>query len=128
MKKKIPIIVISLVGLIIVILLFFTISPKILSVLQKEDAEYTMVEKTMFIKGTVTEKHATKGFAFVTLNDSIKVWFLHSMNYSYESPYLSSFITIGDLIEKKQDCDTLFINRNSDQYYFVIGEYINQVK
>ncbi len=121
-----PIIIISTI--IIAAFLFFFISPKFLSITQKENMDYSDIDKTMSIAGKVIKVYEDKGFTFVTLADSLKIWLPHSRNYDYDYPYLNGFMLKGDSIEKAPNNDTLKIFRKSKQYYFVLGKFINQSK
>jgi hypothetical protein len=115
-------------AIIIIVFLFFFISSKFLSLTQKENMEYSDIDRTSYFNGKVIKVYEDKGFTFITLLDSLKIWLPHSRNYNYDYPYLNGFVLIGDSIEKKSNNDTLKIFRKSDQYYFILGKFINQSK
>ena len=121
-----PIMIVSTI--IIIVFLFFFISSKFLSLTQKWNMEYLTIDKNLNIRGKVINVYEDKGFTFVMLSDSTKIWLPHSRNYYYEYPYLNGFMLIGDSIEKEPNNDTLKIYRKSKQYYFVLGKFINQSK
>ncbi len=115
-------------GIIIILFLFFFVSIKFLSLTQKEDLDYKKIDENIYVKGKVSNVYEDKGYTFIMLSDSMKIWLPHSRNYYYEYPYLNGFMLTGDSIEKEPNNDTLKIYRKSKQYYFVLGKYINQSK
>jgi len=126
-KKKIgsnPLLIACII--IIGLFLFFFLSTKFLSYTQRENYEYMKINDTMRIKGKVLRVYEDKGFSFITLSDSLKIWFPHSRNFDYKISYLADFILVGDSIEKNPYNDTLIIYRGSNQYFFVLGKFINQ--
>jgi hypothetical protein len=125
-KKKISSIILFVCILIIALFLFFLLSTKFLSITQIENYEYRWVDKYEHIYGKVLKVYQDKGVTFVTLSDSLKICLPYSENKDYKSPYLNYFIEIGDLLEKKPNNDTLIICRESNQYFFVLGKFINQ--
>ncbi len=125
-KKKISSTIIIVCIIIIALFLFFFLSTKFLSITQKENYEYHWVAKNEHIYSKVLRVYQDKGVTFVTLSDSLKICLPYSENYRYKSRYLSFFIEIGDLLEKKPNNDTLIIYRESDQYFFVLGKFINK--
>jgi cell division protein FtsI/penicillin-binding protein 2 len=125
-KKKISSTILIVGILIIALFLFFFLSTKFLSITQKENYEYRWVTKNEHIYGKVLRVYQDKGVTFITLSDSLKICLPYSENYGYKSPYLNFFIEKGDLLEKKPKYDTLIIYRDSNQYFFVLGKFINQ--
>lgn len=121
-----PIIIVS--AIVITVFLFFFISSKFLSITQKENMEYSEIDNNLSIAGKVIKVYEDKGFTFVIIADSLKIWLPHSRNYDYDYPYLNGFMLKGDSIEKEPNNDTLRIFRKSKQYYFVLGKFINQSK
>lgn len=118
-----PIILFSII--LIILALFFKISTKLLLLTQRENFEYSKLDINQQYEGKVLKKYEDKGFAFITLSDSKKVWLPHSRNYEYTNSYLADFIQLGDSIQKKPNNDTLYIYRHCIRYYFLPGKFIN---
>ena len=45
----------------------------------------------------------------------------HSRNYDYDPPALSDFLIKNDRVIKLKCSDTIFVERNSNKYHFLIG-------
>jgi len=127
-RKKILYNRVIIVIIIIALIMFFIISSKFLSITQRENMEYSDIDNNSNIAGKVLKVYEDKGFTFVMTTDSLKIWFPHSRNYDYNYPYLNGFLIIGDSIRKEPNNDTLTVYRKSNQYYFVLGRYVNQTK
>ncbi|WP_019037736.1 hypothetical protein [Psychroflexus tropicus] len=123
MKKKIKISgIIFCMGLIIVLIIYFTIKDS--NEIKNLYNEYKLVDKKYKIEGKIDNLLVNKGVCFVTI-DSKKILFKTSANFMYDDVYLDMVLEIGDHIKKNSNSDTLIITKNNKEYYFKIGEFIN---
>jgi len=95
----------------------------------KEREIYTMVTVSWEIHSKIIKKeHSSyfnnRGVNFTTSKNE-KFFFPVLWNYDYEEPNLIRFVQIGDSINKQKDSDTIYIYRNNQEFYFVIGKVIN---
>jgi len=67
-----------------------------------------------------------QSIARIELEDGTHCTLSNARNYLYKPMDLNYFLTIGDLIEKKANSDTLYIHRGSKEYFFVLGKFINK--
>ena len=67
-----------------------------------------------------------KGGVHITFDNNVKVQFAPSCNYLYKKIFLYDFLRKGDSIIKRKDSDTLYVFRNKQEYYFVLGKFINR--
>ncbi len=93
--------------------------------IKKLHIEYENVSSADKLNGKIQNLYTEKGACFVTL-DSKKVFFKTSRNYNYSPSYLDDFLNIGDLLRKNVDSDTLYVYRNNESFYFVLGKFINK--
>lgn len=109
-------------GLIIVLIIYFTIKDS--NEIKNLYNEYKLVDKKYKIEGKIDNLLVNKGVCFVTI-DSKKILFKTSANFMYDDVYLDMVLEIGDHIKKNSNSDTLIITKNNKEYYFKIGEFIN---
>lgn len=93
---------------------------------EQRDILYPILKNENAISGSVIHYLSEHGHVYVTLSDSIKYLIPNSRNYSYKSPSLYDFIHVGDSLVKPFALDTLFVYRNNQKYYFVIGKFIGE--
>lgn len=86
--------------------------------------EYPTVGNKDSLSGIITDFIVNRGAILITVNNSFKTCINPSRNYKYDPVYLYKFIFKGDSIVKNAYSDTLYIYRNNQNYYFVIGEFI----
>ena len=87
--------------------------------LQDNDVEnYHKIEYNDAIVGVIDSVYSYRGLSMVTLKDSTKIWFAFSENDMYTKYLLCDFLMKNDSLIKRRDCDTLFVFRNGNQYYF----------
>jgi len=91
---------------------------------KKLDEQYPVLENYNTITGIVMHLFSEHGHIYITLTDSIKYLIAHSINYNYSPYFLDDFIIIGDSLVKHAGSDTLFVYRNKEEYYFLIGESV----
>lgn len=126
--KKHLILIVLFVGVPIILCLgylYFISSIAILDFLQRKNKEYTMVEKEDEINGVILSIYSDRGGSFVCLKDSLKIWFEVSENKKYDKYLLYNFLQPNDSLIKNTNNDTLFIFRQNESFFFVLGQ-INQ--
>ncbi len=100
---------------------------KLLDYFYRKNLEFRLVQLEETVAGRVDSIYCSHGAAFVSLNNSSKIWFEVSENKSYDIPLLCEFIQIKDSIYKQTENDTLKIFRGNRSYSFKLGE-INKRK
>jgi|SRR5690554_2500101 len=78
------------------------------------------------LRGVLVKIKAERSSAFGKLKDDRKVFIFDSDNYNYAPYALNKFLEVGDSIVKNQQSDTLYIYRNQDMYYFILGKSIEK--
>ncbi len=78
------------------------------------------------VNGIIFSMKSRKGGTYITFDNSEKVHFYPCRNYLYKKPFMFDFLQIGDQITKREGNDTLFVYRNGQEYYFVLGEIVNR--
>lgn len=83
------------------------------------------------INGKIFGIHEIKGHSWVMMEnkpsnfiilDSSSFVLVNSSNYAYDCPELYNFLQIGDSIVKPKYTDSLFIYRNNQEYFFILGD------
>lgn len=67
-----------------------------------------------------------KGVGYVTFSNNKKYKIYDSRNYNYEPYSLSKFLVEGDIIEKKEESDSVIILRSGKEYVFLLGQVIGE--
>lgn len=80
------------------------------------------------LSGIVYKAKPNRGAVYFDLANANRFSVLASDNFDYSPSSLDRFIETGDSIFKPKNSDTLYIYRNNDKYYFVLGEFINKKK
>ncbi|UBM61167.1 hypothetical protein LA303_06965 [Candidatus Sulfidibacterium hydrothermale] len=122
-KRMVAILVFGVILPVIVLILMFTFESEHINLLNKE---YVHVETQGKIDGVIHSIKSRKGGIYVALSNNIKVQLPPSCNYSYEKSYIDNFLRRGDLLFKPKNSDTLYVFRNGQKYYFVLGKFINK--
>jgi len=96
----------------------------------QEKQEYTTLNIEQEISGTIIMKRRSyypnnRGFIFKTSSGD-KFILPIVINYNYEEPIGWRFIQKKDSILKKKGSDTIFIQRDEEKYYFVLGKTIKK--
>lgn len=78
------------------------------------------------LSGIVQKVRPNRGTIYFDLANSKQFSTVESYNYDYSPFAIDEFIETGDSIFKPKNSDTLYIYRNNDKYYFVLGEFINK--
>ncbi|WP_165044979.1 hypothetical protein [Dysgonomonas sp. ZJ709] len=95
---------------------------------------YPLFDKNTVVNSIVRNKEVEKGFykgtVYLDLKDKTRIRFSGnlSVNYMYRSPCFDTFVQRGDLISKTAGTDTFYVYRNNQEYYFVLGQTINEDK
>jgi hypothetical protein len=129
--KRYWILLVLFIGIPIILLFgyfYIKTSFKLLDNLDRKNKEYSMVKTENEIFGVVDSVYSSHGGAFVTLNDSTKIWFEVTENRIYDKYLLCDFLQPNDFLFKKLDNDTLFVFRNHGSYFFKIGQLNNSGK
>lgn len=88
--------------------------------------KYKNIERFDSLSGTVSSISCRRGASVVSLSKGNNITFPSSRNYDYDVYHLCEFITVGDSIQKRTDCDTLYLFREKQEFYFVLGEIIGE--
>lgn len=87
-------------------------------------------QKNEEIKGYVKSIFRNKGSLTIKLYNSEKIYIYSSRNGLYKKicneGSLYDFLKTNDSIYKPKGSDSLYIFRNNNIYYFVIGKFINE--
>ena len=122
-KRIVSIIVFAVIIPILTLVLMFTLQSKYIASLNRE---YKNIDTHDKIEGAIHSIKTRKGGAYITLDNKIKVHFYPSCNYLYKKIFLDDFLRNGDQLIKRKNSDTLYVYRNNQEYYFVLGKYINK--
>lgn len=122
-KRTVAIIVFWVILPILTLIIMLTFESKYIASLKRE---YTKIETQDEVNGVIHSMKSRKGGVYITLDNSVKVHFYPSRNYLYERYFMDEFLRIGDQITKRKGNDTLFVYRNEQEYYFVLGEIVNR--
>ena len=122
-KHTVAIIVFGVILPIITLVLMLTLQSKYIASLNRE---YSNIETHDEIDGVIHSMKSRKGGVYITLGNDMKVQLPPSCNYLYKKIFLDDFLREGDQIHKQKGNDTLFVYRNGQEYYFVLGEFINK--
>ena len=122
-KRIVAIIVFGIILPIITLALMLTFESKHINSLKREYRDIAIQDT---VNGVIHSIKYRKGGVYITLDNSVKVHFYPSRNYLYKNYFLDEFLHKGDSIIKQSANDTLFIYRNGQEYYFVLGEIINR--
>jgi hypothetical protein len=89
-------------------------------------------DTTMNINGIVSKAELSlnlyyKGSFMIELSNST-CFSLYgaTRNYLYNIPDLMDFINLNDSISKSSESDSIFVYRNNQEYYFILGKIINK--
>lgn len=96
--------------------------------MEKRASNYKVLEKQIGLDVIIKNVYDHRGASGIEVNDSLGYFIKHSRNYDYNEPWLDDFLQVGDHLLKSKNSDTLWIERESSKYYFVIGEFINEKK
>ena len=122
--KKYWLILVLFVGVPIILLFgyfYVKISFKYLDYLDRENFKYTLVKSSNEVVGIIDSVYSSHGGTFVTLKDSLKIWFVASENKMYKKHMLFDFVNNNDSLFKRINNDTLFVYRDKKKYYFILG-------
>ena len=122
-KRTVAIIVFGVIIPIITLILMLTLESKYIASLKRE---YSDIEAQNTVEGIIHSMKSRKGGVYITLGNNMKVRLPPSCNYLYKKIFLDDFLREGDQIHKQKGNDTLFVYRNGQEYYFVLGEFINK--
>ena len=93
---------------------------------KKEWKKYPETYYQTELEGEIRKKKLNRGGIFLELNCGKKFSLPSSYNFNYTSEYIGDFIVIGDYIVKPSDSDSIFICRDSSEYYFVLGKRLKK--
>lgn len=113
-----------LIALIIIIGVFYLILP---FKIQKGIIEnHPRIEYKDEVSGTVKTVKLNRGTIYFELNNMKKFSTTVTRNYDY-SPYdIEKFVLCGDSIYKPHNSDTMYVFRNTNKYFFILGKLINE--
>lgn len=87
---------------------------------------YPFLLENESVSGIVTYVHCCKSVTLLSVNNSVSVTLDKARNYEYEIFELCCFLEVGDSIQRKGNCDTIFIYKQKQEFYFVLGEFIGE--
>lgn len=86
-----------------------------------------VIRKTDVISGIVKNIHfIERGASYIELKNSRKIILGAARNGIYDTNFLGDFLEVEDSLYKNSKSDTLLIYRKNTNYYFRIGEIINE--
>ncbi|GHU71866.1 hypothetical protein FACS189413_14140 [Bacteroidia bacterium] len=117
-KMRLPLIIVMIIWVIGGIIIMNHISNKELS---ERAAKYHLVHIEDSFKGIVTDNEFQKE-TYLTLDDSIHIYFYSMNNPSYKPMEFYKFIWNYDVLEKHANSDTIYLYRANQQYYFIMSD------
>ncbi|WP_136482338.1 hypothetical protein [Cognatitamlana onchidii] len=104
----------------VIFLFIFLIGFGIYTVVKKGEFEYVFLSTTF--NESVVDIFEEKGNTYLLLtNKKNRYRIENSRNYDYKPAFLYDFIKENDRVIKNECSDTLYIERNSKKYHFLIG-------
>ena len=98
----------------------FLIGFGIYTIIKKGDFDYVFLSKNFDEK--VIDIFEEKGNTYLLLTNRNNRYRLeNSRNYNYEAVFLYDFLKENDRVIKNKCSDTIYIERNSKKYHFLIG-------
>ena len=95
---------------------------------KKKMRNHINIKKTKEINGVLIKVSTNRSSAYCVLKDGRKVFIFDSDNLNYEPYALNKFLKKGDSIVKPPYSDTLFIYRDKEKYFFILGKRIGEKK
>jgi predicted RND superfamily exporter protein len=75
------------------------------------------------LTGKIQKFEDYKGQVYILFENENKYWSIdNSYNYDYSSAFLGDFLADSDYVYKNACSDTLFIQRDNVEYFFIIGD------
>jgi hypothetical protein len=91
--------------------------------------EYPMLETSDTVHDTIAAVFDDgRGAARVTAKGGTKFTLPWAKNLAYENYDFTRFVAPGDILQKKQQSDTIYVTRNGDRYFFVAFKTIDPRK
>jgi hypothetical protein len=85
----------------------------------------TEVYLSTVINGKLNNVNQKRNDIFIQVSTSKNRYKIdNSYNYKYSPPNIKDFLKINDKIVKHKCSDTLFVERNDEVFYFIIGDYL----
>lgn len=123
-KRKISVITLTLIVVILIPAVYFTISDSIR--INKFHNEFRKIGRNDFINNKIKEFQTLKGTSFLTFENGERIFIPTSGNYLYENEYLDKNLKIGDSLKKYSGSDTITLVTEGRKLYFVIGQLIKR--
>jgi hypothetical protein len=89
-----------------------------------EQKRYPKIAKEDSIEGIIKKLRPYQSVAKVEMDDERRFMIIGSLNYNYEPSITNEFLREGDFIMKKKNSDTLYIKRENDIFWFILGGVI----
>ena len=116
---------VSLIFLIISPILAIIIGLIVTAPIDKHLSELTekhhLVHLEDSFKGKITN-HESQKQTYLTLNDSIHIYFYSMNNWTYKPIEFYKFIRNNDILEKRANSDTIYLYRGNQHYYFIMDD------
>lgn len=104
----------------VIYLFLFLIGFGVYTVIEKGD--YEVVYLSTVFDERVIDIFEEKGNTYLLITNKKNRYKLEeSRNYDYESPFLYDFLKENDRVIKNKCSDTIYIERSSKKYHFLIG-------
>jgi hypothetical protein len=104
----------------VIFLFIFLIGFAIYTVVKKGEFEDVFLSTTF--DESVVDIYEERGDIYLLLtNRDNRYRFEESRNYDYEPAFLYDFIKENDRVIKNKCSDTIYVERNSEKYHFLIG-------
>lgn len=108
--------------IVIAIVLVFVLAVWLLFKFQRSYfGDYLDTDFEMSYNGEVADIKKNRGYLYVELNNGDKYNIKWASNSCYSPKRLWGFLEIGDLLNKPQNTDSIFIYRENAEYFFILG-------
>lgn len=91
----------------------------------KKNEIYPKVDFAKEYSGIVTSAEPYQSICDIEIDKGSNIMLYFSINYKNKPIYLNRFIQQGDSIYKPKESDSIYIFRNGEEYYFILGKLIN---
>jgi hypothetical protein len=86
---------------------------------------YPKVQYQTEIKGEIYRIRNNRG-VFGELKSGQKFFFTSTSNYNYKPSFISDFISRGDSILKPANSDSIFVFKDDEKFFFILGKSIEK--
>lgn len=114
----------QIILLVVILFIGVIIMTTIATLSERQFKDVNLIANSDSLAGTVISSIARKGSVVVEFKNSKRYQLPASENENYNPCYINDFIQEGDSLSKAAFCDTLYIYRNKQLYYFVLHKMV----